>query len=183
MMSKSFKLVDPTEPSMSHAESAKTNWQLCIICQKDTDEALQNPSQSTHPNKLTGYKSFAENLIRFQELDELPRHIQLKRLDEGQGIISTMIAQKAKWHKTCKLQFNNTMLTRAEKRKSGASGTKEVPQKCTRSHLSMSEASEYFCVFCEQPAGEIGELHEASTFELDRHGVQPSLKTQNYLAN
>ena len=52
----------------------------------------------------------AANLVRFDELGKLPRTVQLHRLDEGQGVEATMVAYHAKWHKTCMLQYNNTML-------------------------------------------------------------------------
>ena len=81
-----------------------------------TNEDLQTPSQSTHTDKHAGYKSLAANLERFHELGQLPKNVTLQRLDDGQGLESTMIAHKAKWHKQCTFQFNNTMLKSAEKR-------------------------------------------------------------------
>ena len=62
----------------------------------------------------SGYSSLAENLIRFNELGRLPIH--LERLDEGNGIEMAMIANNAKYHQSCKLQYNNTKLQRAEKK-------------------------------------------------------------------
>ena len=60
-----------------------------------------------------GYSSLPESLIRFNELGQLPIH--LERLDEGNGIEMTMVANDAKYHKSCRLQYNNTKLQRAEK--------------------------------------------------------------------
>lgn len=54
--------------------------------------------------------------MRFSELGVLPSHIQLNRLDEGQGTEAAMVIHEAKWHQTCMLQYNTTMLRRAEKR-------------------------------------------------------------------
>ena len=41
--------------------------------------------------------------------------IDLRRLDEGNGIEATLIEHKAKWHKSCHSKFNATKLVRAEK--------------------------------------------------------------------
>ena len=47
----------------------------------------------------------------------LPRILNLSRIDKGQGVKAAMIANKAKWHHSCMLRYNNTMVHRAEKRK------------------------------------------------------------------
>ena len=61
-----------------------------------------------------GYSSLAGKLIEFNELVQLP--FQLERLDEGQGIEMTMVANNAQYHQSCRLKYNNTKLKRAEKR-------------------------------------------------------------------
>ena len=114
-----------------------------------------------------GYRTLAKNLLRFHELGALPQSLQLERLDDGQGIEKTLITHNAKWHKFCRMQFNNILLKRAEKRHGGASMNPGVPQKRTRSHTSTSGASEDVCFFCGQ-GDDNDELHDASTFELDR---------------
>ena len=38
------------------------------------------------------------------------------RLDDGEGIESTMVTNNAQYHQSCRLKYNNTMLKRAEKR-------------------------------------------------------------------
>ena len=48
----------------------------------------------------------------------LPKTINLSRLDDGVGIEAIFRQHKAKWHDSCKLQFNKITLQRAEKRKS-----------------------------------------------------------------
>ena len=85
-MIKIFKLVDATQSSTSQSTTFQTNWNLCVICQYDKNEPFQCPSYSTQLDKLSGYKSLAENLIRFHELGELPRTLQLARLDDGHGV-------------------------------------------------------------------------------------------------
>ena len=61
----------------------------------------------------SGYSSLAENLMEFYELGQLP--IQLERLDEGQGIEMTTVANNALYHHSCRLKYKNTKLKRAEK--------------------------------------------------------------------
>ena len=51
--------------------------------------------------------SLAKNLIRFNELGQLP--IQLERLDEGNGIEMAIVANNAKYHQSCKLQYKAVM--------------------------------------------------------------------------
>ena len=47
-----------------------------------------------------GYSTFTSNIVWFSELDELPMPIDLRRLDEGNGIEATLIEHKAKWQKS-----------------------------------------------------------------------------------
>ena len=104
----------------------------------------------------------AANLVKFDELGKLPRTVQLHRLDEGQGVEATMVAHQAKWHKTCMLEYNNTMLRRAEKRpvtSSSAFGSSDdVPGKRSRSLSSEATTS-------DPPAFSVGSLAQRPYME------------------
>ncbi|XP_076031372.1 uncharacterized protein LOC143019540 isoform X1 [Oratosquilla oratoria] len=170
-MSKSFKLVDPERPVSKSSHPPTTNWNLCIICQDDTKETLTRPLQSKRKDVGSGYSSLAENLIRFNELKELPCTLQLHRLDEGHGIEAAMVANSAVYHKTCQLRYNRTKLQRAEKRKRVTVDDSHNTGACKpiRSlSVSTGNSGPPSCFFCEQPAGS-ERLHEAVTFTIDRH--------------
>ena len=64
----------------------------------------QNPLNSKRKDIGQGYQSFAENLVKFDELGELPKTLQLDRMDEGEGIKAAMVSNKAKWHRSASLQ-------------------------------------------------------------------------------
>ena len=154
-MSKKIKLVDTTAASSSKkSAAAATNWDICVLCQAETSESLTSPACSKRQDVGRAYKALAENLMKFDELGTLPRTLQLDRIDEGQGIEAAMVANEAKWHQTCKLRYNNTMLQRAEKRKNlvEVSGSDNVS--CQRSRLS-NEATpiEATCFFCGKSGG------------------------------
>ena len=103
MMSKSFKLIDHSKPATPRAQPLPTNWQLCMFCQKDTNETLQNPSLTIQEDKGAGYRTHAQNLLKFREPGELSMNIQLERIDTGQGIERTLVEHEAKWHTLCRL--------------------------------------------------------------------------------
>ena len=126
----------------------------------------------------------AANLVKFDELGKLPRTVQLQRLDEGQDVEATMVAHQAKWHKTCEatmvahqakwhktcmLQYNNTLLRRAEKipiASSSAFGSSDdVPGKCTRSLSSEATTSDASCFFCGESGTET--LDGVATYQVD----------------
>ena len=99
----------------------------------------------------------------------LPITVQLQRLDEGHGVEATMVAHQAKWHYTCMLQYNNTMLRRAEKRpiaSSSAFGSSDdAPGKRTRSLSSEATTSDASCFFCGESGTET--LHGVATYQVD----------------
>ena len=64
----------------------------------------------------SGYQTLVKNLSAFSKLGKLPKDVDLKRLDEGQGIAATLTAHQSKWHKSYVLRYSNTKLERAEKR-------------------------------------------------------------------
>jgi len=43
--------------------------------------------------------------------------IDVRRIDDGDGIENTLINHHAKYHEACRLMFNNTKLQRAQKRR------------------------------------------------------------------
>ena len=143
-MAKKFQLVDTFE-QRTPTTPPETNWKLCLVCQEETTESLVCPALSKRRDPGSGYTTMAANLVKFDELGELPRTVQLQRLDEGQGVEATMVAHQAKWHKTCMLKYNNTMLRRAEKRgivSSSAFGSIDnVPAKRARTPSSEATTS------------------------------------------
>ena len=98
----------------------KTNWDRCFICQQVTKEKLIQPSLSNRENDHTGYDTIANNVPLFHKINALPILLSPAQLDEGDGIESTLIRRRAKYHSSCKLKFNNTELERAQKRASTA---------------------------------------------------------------
>ena len=114
-MANKFQLVDTVE-QRTPTTPPETNWKLCLVCQEETTESLVCPVLSKRRDPGSGYTTMAANFVKFDELGKLPRTVQLQRLDEGQGVEATIVTHQAKWHKTCMLQYNNTMLRRAEKK-------------------------------------------------------------------
>ena len=163
--SKKFKLIDTWETSSSQ-QPAGTNWELCVICQEVTAEPLTSPLNSKRNDIGKGYQSLAENLVKFDELGKLPRTLHLDRLNEGQGIETAMITNKVKWHKTCRLHYNNQMLQRAGKREHQSPEIDDAPRKCSRLK-SLLKSDGKLCFFCGEEGGTDG-LHELTTFQVDQ---------------
>ena len=135
---------DSQLPGPSQA-MVRTDWNKCILCQKVTFEQLRCSADSKRHDAGTGkgYPTFTSSIVWFSELDELPMPIDLRRLDEGNGIEATLIEHKAKWHKSCHSKFNATKLVRAEKRKSSidSSDVDDTPRKCIWKRSSPAEKS------------------------------------------
>ena len=167
-MAKKFQLVDTFE-QRTPTTPPETNWKLYLVCQEETTESLVCPVLSKRRDPGSGYTTMAANLVKFDELGKLSRTVQLQRLYEGQGVEATTVAHQAKWHKTCMLQYNNTMLRRAEKRpiaSSSAFGSSDdVPGKRTRSFSSEATTSDASCFFCGESGTET--LHGVATYQVD----------------
>ena len=169
-MFKRCKFIDPSKPSTSREnEPAVIDWKLCVFCQKSTGEKLQCPAKSTKKDAGIGYKTVADNIIKFDDINCLPSSIEL---DEGSGIKDTFLKHSARWHKVCKEQFNSTKLARAQKRKSTETLPSPVKPMKTRSTLctelagNQDDESEKLCFFCDKPQAPNETFHKASTTGL-----------------
>ncbi len=75
------------------------------------------------------------------ELGELDESVDLGRLDEGDGIVATLINHRAKWHKLCRMKYNNMKLQRVKRKLSEEPGSSAAtPPKRTRSIVSSCNA-------------------------------------------
>ena len=89
---------------------------MCVLCQENTSQVLRCPAESKRNTQGAGYKTIADLLKGFNVAGCLPRAINLSWFDDGEGIEVTLRKHKAKWHNSCRLQFNKTKLKCAEKR-------------------------------------------------------------------
>lgn len=167
------------------------NWDMCIICQSDSTEKLQCPAESKRSDVGAGYQSLIDILPKFQAVDALPSHMEIVLLREGTGLLNTLTSHKAKWHKSCRLQFYPRELERVTARRARCSAsmpaepcqvpyTSPMKRRCTRavgksSNMSNERDCNSTCLFCDKPQTGSELLHDVTTFELD-HKVKDSAK-------
>ncbi len=89
------------------------NWNLCIICQKETTEPVKRPLESHNQSgKADAYTSFLTNIQHFRDLDTLPASICFG----SEVTAADFEAHSACWHKSCQKKFSNSKLERAKKK-------------------------------------------------------------------
>jgi len=140
---------------------ASVDWALCVFCQERTTDGLVTPTQ-------TGYQSLVDNLVEFAEYDALPRTLRLRDLDDGSGLLDTLVSRNAKYHKLCRCKYDSQKLARLIQRKDAASSVTSESE-CSRSTRSKHESVDIknVCLFCNAVAGETKEkLINASTLTL-----------------
>ena len=99
----------------------------------------------------------------------MPIPLDIRRIDEGDGIEAAFIKNEAKYHESCRLMFNNTKLQRVQKRHQPPdTSLSDIPLsfKFTRksSTVPTEERSLHLeeCFICEKQASR-SELCEAMT--------------------
>lgn len=160
-MAKRHVLVDAA--SSAPKRTAIINWDLCVLCQEDTDRALQCPYAAKGKPGI-GYKSLADHLTSFNELGHMPMNVDIEQLNDGDGIEATLVRHHASWHKACRLKFSQMKLERLQKKSKEVVGTPSSVH--TRSNQSTVDHTKDKCFFCNEPAGSEG-LHNASTYDID----------------
>ena len=161
-MAKSFALIDASK--VISKRPCIINWNLCVLCQLDTNAALQCPARSTRPTSGSSSKSLGEHLIQFQSLGCVPMDIDINRLNDGDGIEATLMRYQAYWHKTCRLNFNPTKLDRLNKKVVQEENEISIQTCSNHNKVDLKDAT---CLFCGKAAGSEG-LHNASTYDIDR---------------
>ena len=86
--------------------TGKIYWDLCILCQEN-GTGLQCPYAVKNSKASVGseYKTLVEQLTNFSELGHMPIDVDIKQLDDGDGIEATLMRCHAGWHKTCRLNL------------------------------------------------------------------------------
>lgn len=144
------------------------DWNLCIICQKNTCEELRRPTRSNSYSLDVRaiYTSFINNALEFTSIDALPTKLNVP-LDID---LNVLVQKEAPWHKSCHLKFSSSKLSKAKERsvrvrkreQEDEQVEKARPQ--SKSRRSSTHDSRY-CLMC----GEGGQLHEVSTMSTHKN--------------
>ena len=88
----------PTETSTSQIQSSfhpiAIDWTKCVLCQKDSDNELICAANSKRHDAGAGYRYVSAKLWQFHELGALPFDLDIKHLDDGDGIENTLTGTK-----------------------------------------------------------------------------------------
>ena len=159
----------------SSSEIASIDWNLCIFCHSKTSLDLECPAKSKKDDSGKGYLTLVNILNEFQNARALPNGFDHDILNADK-----LKEQRASWHKACRVQFNNTKLERARKRRDRGMKSDDGPcvVKHTRSSLGSKEvpsssttnvSPEKRCFFCEQDLTQVVKYKRvAATFALDK---------------
>ena len=94
-------------------------------------------------------------------LPEMPIGLDPVRLEDGDGIEETLRRNKAQYHQSCRLMFNNTKLERARKRRAESAQPVECQTKLRRTSLEGQT-----CFICDKEALS-SELRQVMTMNLN----------------
>jgi len=148
--------------------SSSVDWSKCIFCQENTSEKRECPANSKQSNREAGYITLQKELESFYETGEL--QLDLAKLDEGEGIVETLLKHNASWHKSRCVKYNATKLKMLQrKRKPAEENVWQQPDesgKRTRSYLLSASVGQEVCFFCGKAATEGNPLSRVSTMEL-----------------
>lgn len=158
------------------------DWSLCALCQEPSSKPLNCPAKSKRTDTGAGYVTLGDNLTSFLQLGKRPLPIDIARLDEGDGIGSTLARNHAQWHTSCRLKCSASRLARAEVT-AGPSGTCSDASGGLPYMLRQAECTnppkESNCFFCGEVGTEATPLHEAMTPRITHRVRQCALKIQD----
>ena len=137
-----------------------TDWDLCFLCQGEkTKEGLRSEPDTR--------KAIVARLERFLNID--PLIFDISRIDDGSGVLQTLMANNAVYHKSCHDKYNERQYQRLVKKKekqeeedARASSIPNVPHKRKKTDLGKA-----VCLFCnnedlKENLCAAGEFHSGS---------------------
>ena len=145
----------------------QTNWTKCCLGQNDTEEKLMSPLSSFQKDQdNAGYTNIANNMPLFHAINCMPIPLNPARLEEGGGIEETQTRNRAKYHQSCRLLFNNTKPQTAQKRATAISFMCREENRSKRQRTSAPPKPTSVCFLFEEEA-EISSLRQAMTMHLN----------------
>ena len=104
---------------MSQTFHSVFNWHKCVLCQRETREALRYPGNTiADANATTSHETLSRIIPQFRDLEmKLTLRATIIELVDGGTLKETFKSRNAKWHKSCYGKFTITNLRQAEKRK------------------------------------------------------------------
>jgi len=144
----------------------KTDWAKCCLCQQDKKEALTSPITNPTKRGEDGYSNISSNVPLFYAINDLPIVLDPARLDEGQGIETTLRKNNAKYHQSCRLLFSNSKLQRAQKRSFTSASLSHGEENVGRKRRRTLDLKASVCFLCEKQDQE-SSLRKAMTMELN----------------
>ncbi|KAH3717216.1 hypothetical protein DPMN_059997 [Dreissena polymorpha] len=184
-MSKHFKLIENELcKSIEVSQPVPKNeidWDECVLCQEFTEDPLQCPatSRKTNAHKEQYYRSLEDDIRNYSKLNDVPLHNRFVQLEQdGFTLSDAFSTNHAKWHKLCRRNTGKNNAQRAAKRKADSDTSQQVtPAKLTRLSTGAAAKSEIGkCFFCGDSNGN---LHQVSTFEMDRSVRKYALELQD----
>lgn len=151
------------------------NWNLCLVCQKQTDEPTKCPVNSLKKEHASeAYEAFLGHLRAFRDIDSIPVDVNLGSHENAESLRK----HYACWHKSCHSKFNNRELERARKRANSSSEPIKSREKDVRT--KRHKPNQERCIFCNEEHN----LHQFSTFEVDKNvrAMAEALQHQSLLA-
>ena len=163
------------DPSNVPTRQKKIEWKRCFrpICQRRTsnEKSLKCPALMKSADSVKEiYKKFLDH-ANYPSLTNVSDHkIDWHCLDDGSGVLNSLIKNKGKWHQACRLQFYPSIVERTIS-KSVSDGNEacmdegeNVEEETRRSSRQAStsignviERNKSECMFC-QKGEDIGEL-------------------------
>ena len=80
----------------------------CALCQEPSDKPLVCLAKSKRMNIRADYDTLGHKLNSFRSVGNQPLPIDIKMLDEGDGISNTMKQNHAKWNTSCRLKCSDS---------------------------------------------------------------------------
>ena len=144
---------------MANTDTGPSKFQLTgasvVFVRRRIAKSLSHHVHNKHKNMI------ATIIPLFHAINAMPIVLDPARLEDGGGIEETLSWNKAPYHQSCRLMFNNTKLERARKRRAESGQPVERQTKLRRTSLEGQT-----CFTCDKEAPS-SELRQIMTMNLN----------------
>jgi len=126
------------------------------------------------------YRTQAELIYEYKVVGIIPMELQIPSVFSVEKLAADYFQNDAKWHKSCRLKFSQTILERSHK---GSFEHGNTNRRCSLGVVSVSNHKGQCVFFCDENASKAKPLHQVQTKEADSKMKECVTKLRNLPLN
>lgn len=169
------------------------NWDICMMCQSDTGQALSRPQRNPRePDAKKAYTTLANRILQFYLLDKLPFKLPnfiidlirpaRENYDRVGALANILDAKCAVWHSLCYKTVSDSKLQQIIKGKKDKKPKSPVKTRSVQPE-TVKEACVFHNIFCGDKGSLSSDIHLGQLYQVRTSQCDTNMKRYAEIVN